>query len=251
MKFNDKYLSIPPYISTNWKNVKALQMSGKSLLITLSDDSNVSVPDLDLEEIEQIFQAHADYLETVEYLEKGRTNAPSDVFKQFPSFGALPGQQMEFPFKVGLGSTVEGLGATLQHNPEHANAPDMPPEILSKVASIAKIVAPEHGDMEIPKPEPHCNCPHCQIARAINEGLGNPVKPFAGREKTGSDEIEEEVSDADLSFQQWNIDQAGDKLYVVSNKLDSDEKYHVYLGEPVGCTSGKEGCEHIVAVLHS
>lgn len=251
MKFNGKYLSIPPYISTSWKNIKALQMSGKSLLITLSDDNIVSVPDLDLEEIEQIFQTHADFLEMGDFFEKGNLNTPFDPFKQNPPSGMMPNQQMEFPFKIGMNGGMDGLGAALQHNWEHANAPDMPLEILSKVASIAKIVAPEGGGVDVPKPEPHCNCPHCQIARAINEGLGNPVKPFAGRVTENHHDNIEEVSDDELSFQQWRIDQAGDKLYVVSNKLDQDEKYNVYLGEPVGCTCGQCGCEHILAVLHS
>ena len=47
------------------------------------------------------------------------------------------------------------------------------------------------------------------------------------------------------------ITQTGDKLFTVVNKLDPQENYHVYLGHPVGCTCGKQGCEHILVVLKS
>lgn len=253
MKFSEKYLSIPPYISTSWSNVKALQMSGNLLVITLSDDSQVHVPDLDFEELERAFEAHASFLESQEKIEQPKEHivSKSSPIKETEGDNLLD-QPSGTPFKFGFMPGVEGLGAAMQHNIEHANAPDLPQEILQKIASIATIIAPE--DMgDVPQPEPHCNCPHCQIARAINEGLGNTVRPFSGAETEGSfvEEAEEEVSDEELTFQQWDIQQAGEQLFTVTNKLDSDEKYSVFLGEPVGCTCGKEGCEHMLAVLHS
>ena len=128
----------------------------------------------------------------------------------------------------------------MQHNPAQANSPDLPEEVLNKVSAIAKIVTPE--DMKsLPKAEPHYNCIHCQIARAIHKGIQN---------MDGEREDEEEVADEELQFQQWDIKQKGE-LFVVTNRLDTAEQYHVYLGNPVGCTCGKSGCEHIVAVLKS
>ena len=62
---------------------------------------------------------------------------------------------------------------------------------------------------------------------------------------------EEIVSDEDLKFKTWDIVQTGEKLYDVTNPLDTKEQYHVYLGEPVGCTCGEQYCEHIRAVLSS
>ncbi len=260
MKFSEKYLSIPPYISTSWNNVKALQMSGNLLVITLSDDSQVHVPDMDFEELEKAFEAHGSYLESQNYQEElphqSHQSHQSHQNQQEHADNALgdtlTGHNPGMPFNFGGMQGVEGLGAAMQHNIEHANAPDLPQEILQKIASIATIIAPEDMN-EVPQPEPHCNCPHCQIARAINEGLGNTVRPFSG---SGEEEvlIEEEgveVSDEELSFQQWAIEQAGEQLFTVSNKLDAEEKYSVFLGEPVGCTCGKQGCEHILAVLHS
>lgn len=249
MKFSEKYLSIPPYISTSWNNVKALQMSGNLLVITLSDDSQVHVPDLDFEELEKAFEAHAAFLERQDSQENP-TQQPSKGQPDEAIADSFLGQGM--PFKFGGIQGVEGLGAAMQHNIEHANAPDLPQEILQKIASIATIIAPEDMN-EVPQAEPHCNCPHCQIARAINEGLGNTVRPFSGavEEESFIHEEEEEVSDEELSFQQWDIEQSGEQLFTVTNKLDPEEKYSVFLGEPVGCTCGKQGCEHILAVLHS
>jgi len=64
-------------------------------------------------------------------------------------------------------------------------------------------------------------------------------------------EGEEEVSDEDLTFQDWEVKQEGDKLYLVTNPLDRDERYRVFLGKPLGCTCGKTNCEHIRMVLSS
>ena len=126
------------------------------------------------------------------------------------------------------------------------NAPDLPAEILEKIASIAKIIAPEDQN-SLPKSEPHCNCFYCQVSRAIQAGL---IHHEAGA-KPQEEPNEEPISDEDLSFQQWDILQASDNLYTVINRLDTQEKYNVFLGQPVGCTCGKLACEHILAVLKS
>ena len=62
---------------------------------------------------------------------------------------------------------------------------------------------------------------------------------------------DEPVPDAELSFQEWDIVQTGKDLFHVSSRLDPNEQYNVFLGNPVGCTCGKAGCEHILAVLKS
>lgn len=251
MKFSEKYLSIPPYISTSWSHVKALQMSGNFLIITLSDDSQVHIPNLAIEELEQIFQAHAAHLE----MQSQNTPSPTQLqaFKEripFSPTEIFSDQPFIPAFKIGGISGIERLGSAMQHNIEHANAPNLPQEILKKIASIASIIAPS-DTQDIPQPEPHCNCPHCQIARAIHEGLGNTTRPFSGQNASQEINETEEIADEDLTFQQWEIQQTGNRLFVVTNKLDSNESYRVFLGEPVGCTCGKLGCEHILAVLHS
>lgn len=250
MRINSQYLSIPPYISTSWNHVKSLQMSGNQLVVKLKDDSLIHVPDLDLEDLEQVFEAHAAYLEegnspVINKLKEGNKPIPQNPFASLQ--GGLMSEGGVTPFKIGLGG-LDGLGTALQHNMEYADSPDLPPEVLEKVGHVAKLFAPEQG-VEVPQPEPHCNCPHCQISRAINKGLGNHEHPYPDqKEAVLEDEV---VEDEELVFQQWVIEQTGEQMYTVTNKLDADEKYNVFLGEPVGCTCGNKGCEHIVAVLQS
>lgn len=236
MNFNDKYLSIPPYLSTTWDNILCLQMEGSLLKITLKEGGTVFVPDLDMLEIEELFAAHESYLN----IKSSILN--KDLLSQFNP--DLLSQRMEIPFKIGVGNS-EGFSGMLQHNPEFANAPDMPQEILKKIGAIAKILSPRDS-LDFPPPEPHCNCPHCQISRAIfqiDEGILN--------NSTQEVDIDVPVKDEELQFNQWLIEHEGDQLYLVENKLNENEKYHVFLGKPICCTCGIEGCEHILAVLKS
>jgi hypothetical protein len=238
MKITPKILSIPPYLSARWSQVHSLYMRERDLIICLADGNIVSIPNLTPHEIEAIFAAHSVFSETQQ-----------EQPKPFLPMQGVTGQNIENVAMHFNLDNIEAFSSAFHHNPEHAHIPNLPPEILTKIAAIAKIVAP--GEIQnIPKPEPHCNCPHCQIARAIHEEFAtgntsskNPETPF-GKE-------EEIVNDKDLVFQQWEIIQIGDKLYSVINRLDSAEKYNVFLGEPVGCTCGVAGCEHILAVLRA
>lgn len=246
MKINSKIFNLPPYISTSWNKVAALHMNGSVLVVTLAHGEIINIPGLQPELIETIFNAHATFLEQESIRDPIQPQTPTGPAKTLHPFAqALMNaeQGMDLPFRFGF-STFDGFGSALQHNPAQANAPDLPKEILQKITDIAKIVAPE-DPAAIPKPEPHCNCMHCQIAKAITSGL------HLTTEQPQQLHEEPHVTDEDLTFQQWDIRQTGDKMYSVANKLDLNEKYSVYLGEPVGCTCGKPGCEHILAVLKS
>lgn len=232
IKINDKILSIPPYVSAHWSSIISIQMKGETLAITLNDGGIVSIPELPKEAIEQIFNYHA------AFLEKG--SFPSTVLPASHSLIKEDALQNLFDspnpiFKLGFGS-LDGTGHLVQHNPQQSDAPDLPPEVLQKIGAISKILASE--DLGLPAAVSACNCFYCQIARAIN-----PLAP--------KKEDQEEVTDADLHFPQWIISQIGDKLFSVTSGSDENEKYNVYLGEPLGCTCGKQGCEHIIAVLKS
>jgi hypothetical protein len=230
IKITDKILSIPPYISTSWSRIAALHMKEGVLAVTLVDGEILHIPHLSSELIDLIFQYHAVYLEK----EQKTTTGNIDLSK-------LKGimEQGEPSIRVAFGSSLEGLGNMMQHNPTQADAPDLPPEILHKISTIAKIIGPS-DELAMPKAEPGCNCFYCQIARALNPAASLPVV-----------NDEPEVTEEELKFQQWTITQTGDKLFSVVNRLDEHEKYNVYLGQPVGCTCGKQGCEHILAVLKS
>ncbi|MBS4168679.1 hypothetical protein [Parachlamydia sp. AcF125] len=238
MKITDKILSIPPHISTTWANISSLQMKGLLLVVTLMSGESVNIPGLSLEIIEKIFSTHATFLEQ----ETLNPSAPSPLLS---SKGTV--NEIELPFRMGF-STLDGIGTALQHNPAHADAPDLPEEILGKIGAIAKIISPE-TEADIPQPEPHCNCMHCQIARAIHQHLIDHDEELESAESQPAEEVE--VTEEDLRFSDWDIVQTGDKLFSVVRRLDLQEKYSVYLGHPVGCTCGQSGCEHILAVLKS
>lgn len=247
MKINDKFFSLPPFISTSWSNIRAIHMKSNTLVVTLMDGDTINIPGLTAQNIEAIFNAHTAHLETdTTSIEKSKQHISSQgqILNPFTQSLMNPGHPDGLPFRIGF-STMDGIGTALQHNSEQAGAPDLPKEILEKIGAIAKIVAPEDIN-SMPKPEPHCNCMHCQIARAINQSLD--ASEELHQQMTA---IEEPISDNELNFQQWEINQTGDKLFAVINKLDNKEKYSVYLGHPVGCTCGNNGCEHILAVLKS
>lgn len=250
MKITPKILSIPPYLSTTWTQVRSLYVKDSNLIVCLTDGAVIYVPGLTEQEHTQIFDAHAAFSESL--LQKPpvpqERQTPFHLFQGAPNNNNMPMQLHEGENMGALRFSLDGMetiNSAMQHNPAQSHLPDLPPEILGKIAAIAKIVAPNEIQ-NMPKPEPHCNCPHCQIARAIH-GKGETVQAPPQVNVV----VEEEVSDMDLSFEQWSITQAGENLFTVTNKLDTLEKYNVFLGHPVGCTCGQAGCEHILAVLKS
>lgn len=193
------------------------------LFVMLASRMRVVVPDLDKESVESIFEAHARYGSQATDL----TTTQQEII--------LPSATFSLPSST---NGLELLNAASQHNPAQANSPQLPKEILEKIAGIAKVLGLDNAE-HMPKAEPHCNCPYCQIARAFQETTG----PSASEEEI--------VSAEDLQFRNWDIQQSADQLYTVTNPLDQAENYSVYLGDPLGCTCGQKNCEHIRAVLSS
>ncbi len=220
MKITDKILSLPPYISTAWKNIVSIRVEnrpyGHVLVIELLTGSKVEAPYLDPKILEQVFAMHAKVLE-----------------HEGQQLQTTASQTFAFP----LPFPIEGMTSILQHNPQQADTPPLPPEILEKIQSLKGIIPEDLTSTQ--KAEPHCNCPYCQITRAIT---GVEAAPMT---------IEEEVSAADLTFRNWDIKQDADQLYTVTNPLNDKEHYTVFLGKPLGCTCGNKNCEHIQAVLRT
>ena len=233
MHIDYKILSIPPYISTSWDYIASLSIDpvqASTLIVTLMDGTHIHVPKLDAMTLEGIFATHAKVIQLKN--------------KQLPSQPAgFRGQQFSFelPVKDGL-IDMQNLNTFIQHNPDQAESPDLPGEIIAKIQEITKTMGLTDEQL-IPKPEPHCNCIHCQIARAMRTGLEEGSGALL--------ELEEIVTDDELQFRSWDVAQTSDKLYIVSNPLDSDEHYNVFLGESIGCTCGHPHCEHVKAVLNS
>jgi hypothetical protein len=218
MLISAQILSIPPYLSTSWKNITSLHAVPDkdhfTFIVILNNGMQVSIPNLEKTAVDSIFEAHARY-GCAQGVQPARENSLS-----FPTSG-----------------NIDLMTSAMQHNPEQADSPEIPKEILEKITSIAKVLGLEDAQ-ELPKAEPHCNCPFCQIARA-----------FHGSETAAK--TEEIVSDNELQFRSWDIKQSAEKLYTVINPCDEKEQYSVYLGDPIGCTCGQKNCEHIRAVLNS
>lgn len=237
-KINDKSLNIPPYISTAWNNINTLHMKeieGQLLLVViLQNGTIIEVPNLETSVVKEIFEAHERFIDT-------ETESSANPKKQIEtvkdsdlsfSFG--------FPFKLNGVDGIENITSFLHHNGDLSNSPNLPSEILSKITAITKTLGMNFDELNMSKPEPHCNCPYCQVARVIVSPQNKETK-----------EEEEHVTDKDLFFREWEIKQEGEKLYRVTNLLDKAEHYQVYLGTPLGCTCGKKNCEHIRTVLSS
>jgi hypothetical protein len=237
MKINRKILSIPPFISTSWKNILSLHLENYEthpvVVVILTNGSRIELPPLDSPIVEAIFEAHVRYVEHEQtHSNKGAVSQTKSANETLLTLGFAP-------FKNGVQS-FDALGAALQHNSEQAESPDLPKEVLDKIAAISKAMGIE-DDAMLPKAEPHCNCMHCQIARAIRDEKKAEAAPAE----------EEVVSLEELKFRLWDVAQTADRLYTVSNPLNADENYNVFLGEPIGCTCGEKNCEHIRAVLNT
>lgn len=247
VKVNNSMLSVPPYISTSWKYVEGLYMKGATLVVNLTGSESVNIPGIGTEFIEMIFTAHAEYLEQ-EVASRPFLNAGNEM----PSFQGLPlgllGQGLpENAFSFGI-SSMDGFGNAMQHNPAHANAPDLPLEILQKIGAIVKIVAPEEiqtGTMA----EQDCNCPFCQITRAISGDTPMGNEMYSEMVAWAANQEAQDIKESEI-LSPWQIQETGVNQYLVIDTADQTE-FRVFLGEPVGCTCGKEGCEHIIAVLKS
>lgn len=226
---SETIISLPPYISTTWSQIKSirseLSLNQELLLVlTLQDDSKIKIPHLSEQVIHSIFEAHLKFLENISY------KSPQLNVSQASQMFALPMKML---------GQMDGITSFLQHNMAQKDMPDLPKEIVGKIKEMTRHLKGEELQF-LPKPEPHCNCMHCQLAKAMHQDHTSIIE-----------EEEEIVSEQDLQFKTWDIEQNGNKLFIVKNPLDHLEQYSVYLGEPIGCTCGQKNCEHIKAVLQS
>lgn len=213
MKIDLQILNIPPYISTSWENIESIYSEDINLIILLKSKQKIKIPNLEKSIVNVIFDTHKKFLE--------KKNV---------------GISFKLPIPLDEIEGINSMNSIMEHNEKEKNARDLPKEILDKITSVFKVMGIEDKE-SIPKPQPHCNCIHCQISRAIR-----------GEKK---ENFEEEVTEEDLKFRDWDIKQKGDKLYEVTNPINKSENFSVFLGKPLGCTCGQKNCEHIRAVLRS
>lgn len=237
-KITDTLVSIPPYVSTSWEQIAALERHDSTLYIILLSGAKLTVPNLSEELLSSIFSLHAQKIEKRSHTHPKNEPLPQDntldsIQKGFKDLVSIT-------MKLGVNALGQ-LGQVLEHNPSHAHLPPLPPEMIERIKTIKNIISKE--DLKSLKPPvEHCHCLYCQIVHLLQT------------ETAAVDEVspqEEIVDDKDLQFSQWEVIPLSNQQYVVRNKLDTHEEYKVFLGDPMGCTCGKPHCEHIVAVLRS
>ena len=256
---NKQLISIPPYLATRWENVNALYMVGDELFIKLSDNKEVCVPKLSQEHLDLLFQIYAN-------LEKPLTSTQSKPANKNTSKEEekKPNPSLSFRLKGGPGGVSTQMGIPpifgnfmgmeplLQHDPKQAHTPPLPAEILERLKGVSNLIGAEDLDT-LPKAEPHCNCPFCQIVRAIHPEDHTEEEPCLIEnegEPVNDDEISFRHSAAELT-EEWKVSKESEQLYRVTSVQDSDVAYQVFLGRPIGCTCGSNQCEHIKAVLYT
>ncbi len=249
MKVDNRFISIPPYISTGWASVESMRVHEGILFITLHDGEQVKIPNLSSEQVSFIFNAHAAFMEDeqqfMEELDEDEDEKNGLPFPFGDSISLGNGDENSlFSMQIsGLINTPGVVGISMQHNQRYANAPDLPKEILQRITSISQIIGPQNIEM-LPDPKAQCNCPFCQISRAIK-------RIHIQEHSLEAEDKEQEVKAEELQFNQWAIELLEPDLFSVKNKLDHAEIYKVSLKPKVNCTCGKLGCEHLVAVLKS
>jgi len=220
MKLTKQILSIPPYISTTWGHVTSLFLKEEKgilrLVVVLKDGAQVEIPNLPKAVIDRVFDIHANLSEN-----------HSKEDESTPVRLTLPFSNKED------GDTIEAFGASTQHNPAQSELPPLPPKVLKKISALAHAFGME-TITNLPQSEPGCNCIYCQVMNAVRGEI---------------DSGEELITEEDLKFKNWDVKQTAEKLYKVTNPIDDNENYSVFLGEPIGCTCGHKNCEHIRAVL--
>ena len=237
MKLTPKIFSIPPYISTRWEFILSLRVTDDVLMVTLKDGTICTIPNLPKETIDQIFAFHA---EAEEAQDQERENLQPLLESMKMGFKDL----MQMLSKLGA-TAVGSIGKALEHDPQNANLPELPQDMVKKVQLLLNVI-PKEDILAMPEGIPGCHCMYCQINGILRRAI-------EGREGSAPDALAESepVEEKDLQFSEWIVESIGDKLYKVTNKLNHSEEFRVFLGDPIGCTCGKPHCEHVLAVLRS
>lgn len=241
MKITPFLLSIPPHVSARWEYIQSLRVQENVLIVTLKDGSSCAIPGLTQEELSQIFTAFSSYAQQPEreeskhdeILKKDLSQLFEGIKKGFSDF-------VQAFAKTGVHSL--SFAKSLEHDPANAHLAPLLPDAKRRVEMLLQIV-PEEEILSMPEPVQDCNCMYCQVQRLLREALF--------KKKHLGEEMGEPVDESELTFTEWTVEPLSDKLYAVRNKLNPQEEYRVFLGEPLGCTCGKANCEHILAVLRS
>ncbi len=208
MIINKHVLSIPPYISTSWRDIELLLSDGHSTLnIYLKNGTLVRIAHLPKEQLDLIFAIH------------------QEILLQKPAL--IPTQALD-PLLFNF------AGPFLEHDETLSDSSPLPEEVKERLRSLIQGL-PKIEAQRLPPIHENCHCPHCQL-------MGLLVEPELK---------EEEVSDEDLRFSTWITYPVSSSEVIVEHPYDKQQCYRVFLKNPVGCSCGETGCEHLKHVLRN
>lgn len=223
MAVTRRVLHLPPYISTSWENVIALHMEQDEdsdeplLVVTLQGGAQIGIPNLREEIAHELFALHAQILAGEENLKCSQ----------------------ELNKAEGLFEPEEMLKLLICHQPALCDEQPMPEEVECKLQSIGQLL-----DRDIlarlKRPVDNCNCPFCQVHRALLTDLHNEA------------ESTEDLPDTTIERMQsgkWVINTKDQSTFTVFTEESPQERFQVCLGECISCTCGQANCEHVKAVL--
>lgn len=260
MRITDRYFSFPPHIVCCFDQICCIE--GKkvaeellSLKVFLINGHKVQLPDLEENVAKKLFDAYQRFhdnrqilrvhlrsisqAETKEELQANSSKQAesqdpfSSIFRPAPTLFSAEQLFGPSPF----GPPMEQMARHLRHNPEMKDLPSLPKDILERIANAAQLLLSHPEDAKkAPEPEIGCQCVHCQIARAIQQGLEHGYEP---------------VTNEDLRLSTWHIKPIEDSRYLVENTLDPSHCHLVALKPSISCSCGDQNCQHIEAVLRS
>lgn len=141
MIINKQVLSIPPFISTSWKDIELLLSDGHSTLnIYLKNGTLVKISNLLKEDLDLIFKVHQDIL-----LTQQDTRISSMMDPLLFSF----------------------TGPMLEHDPDLQDSSPLPDEVKNKLKSLIDGM-PKIEKSKLPEIHQNCNCPYCQIMNLVH-----------------------------------------------------------------------------------
>lgn len=269
MTVTQKAFHLPPYISTSWSHVVSLHMEQEDheqlLVVTLTNGAQICIPGLEERLLRRIFAIHAEVLEQgvppscskPVQPEREAESARVRTQRAAPNrdtdmAGGVAELGVEGPWETQSGrlGLLDNLPLSdqeiaeleqqlLDHRPELTESPDLPTALLQRMSVMGQFLHPDILE-QMPRAVAGCRCPFCQLHRVLHREPPDTALPPV-----------EEVSEQDLLFRSWIVQDCGDHLFEVTNSTDPAECYRVFVGEPVGCTCGRHGCEHVKAVLLS